>query len=922
MRSSFRLKPICFYLMGVMLYHHSYAEDAGRAGSEAQIQVLEDVHVKAKRVPKDKKVFTDARAVSTRQDIFKSGENLDNIVRSIPGAFTQQDKSSGIVSLNIRGDSGFGRVNTMVDGITQTFYSTSTDAGRAGGSSQFGASVDSNFIAGLDVVKGSFSGSAGINSLAGSANLRTLGVDDVVQGNNTYGLLLKGLTGTNSTKGNAMAAIGARKWLESGASAGVLYGHSRRGVAQNYRVGGGGQHIGNFGAEYLERRKQRYFVQEGGLKFNSNSGKWERDFQRPYWKTKWYQKYNDPQELQKYIEGHDKSWRENLAPQYDITPIDPSGLKQQSAGNLFKLEYDGVFNKYTAQFRDLNTKIGSRKIINRNYQFNYGLSLNPYTNLNLTAAYNSGRQKYPKGSKFTGWGLLKDFETYNNAKILDLNNTATFRLPRETELQTTLGFNYFHNEYGKNRFPEELGLFFDGPDQDNGLYSYLGRFKGDKGLLPQKSTIVQPAGSQYFNTFYFDAALKKDIYRLNYSTNAINYRFGGEYTGYYGSENEFKRAFGENSPAYKEHCDPSCGLYEPVLKKYGKKRANNHSVSISADFGDYFMPFAGYSRTHRMPNIQEMYFSQIGDSGVHTALKPERANTWQFGFNTYKKGLLKQDDILGLKLVGYRSRIDNYIHNVYGKWWDLNGDIPSWVGSTGLAYTIRHRNFKDKVHKHGFELELNYDYGRFFTNLSYAYQKSTQPTNFSDASESPNNASKEDQLKQGYGLSRVSALPRDYGRLEVGTRWLGNKLTLGGAMRYFGKSIRATAEERYIDGTNGGNTSNVRQLGKRSIKQTETLARQPLIFDFYAAYEPKKNLIFRAEVKNLFDRRYIDPLDAGNDAATQRYYSSFDPKDKDEDVTCNADKTLCNGKYGGTSKSVLTNFARGRTFLMTMSYKF
>ncbi|MDC9934180.1 hypothetical protein PSW70_23570, partial [Shigella flexneri] len=89
-------------------------------------------------------------------------------------------------------------------------------------------------------------------------------------------------------------------------------------------------------------------------------------------------------------------------------------------------------------------------------------------------------------------------------------------------------------------------------------------FKGDKGLLPQKSTIVQPAGSQYFNTFYFDAALKKDIYRLNYSTNAINYRFGGEYTGYYGSENEFKRAFGENSPAYKEHCDPSCGLYEPV----------------------------------------------------------------------------------------------------------------------------------------------------------------------------------------------------------------------------------------------------------------------------------------------------------------------------------------------------------------------
>lgn len=54
------------------------------------------------------------------------------------------------------------------------------------------------------------------------------------------------------------------------------------------------------------------------------SGKWERDLQRQYWKTKWYKKYEDPQELQKYIEEHDKSWRENLTPQYDITPIDPS----------------------------------------------------------------------------------------------------------------------------------------------------------------------------------------------------------------------------------------------------------------------------------------------------------------------------------------------------------------------------------------------------------------------------------------------------------------------------------------------------------------------------------------------------------------------------------------------------------------------
>ncbi len=47
----------------------------------------------------------------------------------------------------------------------------------------------------------------------------------------------------------------------------------------------------------------------------------------------------------------------------------------------------------------------------------------------------------------------------------------------------------------------------------------------------------------------------------------------------------------------------------------------------------------------------------MSDAGVNTALKPERAETYQLGFNTYKKGLFTQDDVLGVKLVGYRSFI-------------------------------------------------------------------------------------------------------------------------------------------------------------------------------------------------------------------------------------------------------------------------
>ena len=97
---------------------------------------LDQIDVVERIIANEKKPFTEAKAKSTREHVFKETQNIDNVVRSMPGAFTQQDKGSGVLSLNIRGETGFGRANTMVDGVTQTFYSTSMDSGQAGGNSQ------------------------------------------------------------------------------------------------------------------------------------------------------------------------------------------------------------------------------------------------------------------------------------------------------------------------------------------------------------------------------------------------------------------------------------------------------------------------------------------------------------------------------------------------------------------------------------------------------------------------------------------------------------------------------------------------------------------------------------------------------------------------------------------------------------------
>ncbi|HHE8981518.1 TPA: TonB-dependent receptor [Haemophilus influenzae] len=904
----------------------------GMTITQAQAEeTLGQIDVVEKVISNDKKPFTEAKAKSTRENVFKETQTIDQVIRSIPGAFTQQDKGSGVVSVNIRGENGLGRVNTMVDGVTQTFYSTALDSGQSGGSSQFGAAIDPNFIAGVDVNKSNFSGASGINALAGSANFRTLSVNDVITDDKPFGIILKGMTGSNATKSNFMTTAAGRKWLDNGGYVGVVYGYSQREVSQDYRIGGG-ERLASLGQDILAKEKEAYF-RTSGYVLNS-AGQWTPDLSKNAWSCNkptpelaekngfnctFYSRSDPKANVRKEIlkklitqkikpenipelqgsendsfgvKGTDKSFEDNKD-QYSVAPIEPGSLQSRSRSHLLKFEYSDDHHTLGAQIRTLDNKIGSRKIENRNYQINYNFNNNSYLDLNLMAAHNIGKTIYPKGGFFAGWRVRDKLITKNVANIIDINNSHTFLLPKEIDLKTTLGFNYFTNEYSKNRFPEELSLFYKGASGEPGRYKYTdGSLGGSQNLLPQRSVILQPSGKQKFKTVYFDTALSKGIYHLNYSVNFTHYAFNGEYVGY---ENTAKQ------------------INEPILHKSGHKKAFNHSATLSAELSDYFMPFFTYSRTHRMPNIQEMFFSQVSDAGVNTALKPEQSDTYQLGFNTYKKGLFTQDDVLGIKLVGYRSFIKNYIHNVYGEWWKNN--TPIWADSNGFRFTIAHQNYKPIVKKSGAELEINYDMGRFFANLSYAYQRTNQPTNYADASPRQNNASNKEILKQGYGLSRISMLPKDYGRLELGTRWFDQKLTLGIAARYYGKSKRASIKDECVKGVpcKIQGTGEEAEVVHNAIKKTEDIKKQPIILDLHVSYEPIKDLIIKAEVQNLLDKRYVDPLDAGNDAASQRYYSSLN------DSICSKNNAC---EDGGKDKTVLYNFARGRTYILSLNYKF
>ncbi|MGX2949238.1 TonB-dependent receptor domain-containing protein [Frederiksenia canicola] len=807
---------------------------------------LDVIEVQAQAIKEKDKVFLQTNAVSRRDQILNTSQSMDNIVRSIPGAFTQIDKSSGAVSVNIRGASGFGRVNTLIDGVSQTFYASSADSGDRGGStSQFGALIEPSFLTSVDVERGSFSGKNGANSLMGATHFRTLTANDLVQEGNKVGFLTKISGGTNAIGPNYVGVIGAKYAISDSKNIGLVYGYGWRKVSQDYKIGGG--------------RK----VTESSF---------------------------DLSELR------DEYDRINT----NTSPFNAAHLSQRPTSQIVKLEYEDAVNSFTLAHRHYQSTVAGRKLANQNYQLNYRLNPEtPLLDLNFLLAKNMGKQTYQQGKKIIGKPLLSSLIAKNNATTTDISNTLSIFLPSEVQWESTIGVNFLKNTYTKNRHPEELNFNLE-DDETNDDNDGFGLSNIKKSLY---SSTFQPDGSQKFNTIYLDNRLMYGMFTLDLNGNISRYRYRGDrykYVPFYHSALESQRNFAQRQRnqalvneltrqieeleekycAYDEDEDLICREVNIPMHHIGKGKNTNYSATLSAYLNDLFTPFISYSKTHRAPNVKEIFFSNIGDWGVNTNLQSETASTKQLGITGYNQSVFTENDSLGFKILGYKTKIKDYIFNV---------NKPSKYGTV-----IFHKNYEQPVKIKGIEVEFNYDMGWLYTHLTYAYQKTNQPVSFTDASSRVDNPSESERLTQGFGATKITTLPRDYGSLGLGSRLFDRKLEIGALMKYYGKSKRASTH-KFIN----------KQLSTgRVIEQsraTEEIKKQPLVFDFHISYQPTKNLTLRADVQNVFDKKYIDPLDSNNDSASQTIYNL--------DIS---DKYI----------TVLNNYARGRTYIFSVNYKF
>ncbi|WP_306151525.1 TonB-dependent receptor domain-containing protein [Roseovarius sp. MMSF_3281] len=149
---------------------------------------------------------TSSSEVSSEDLSLRYSGNPQTALESVPGAFTRQSSNQPGIEVNIRGMSGNGRVNSMIDGVPQNFKNTAGHE-NSGGNLVY---VHPEFLSAIEVQRGVVSGPEGAGTLIGSANFRTLSLDDVLMPGKTQGGMVRLKFGDNGYNHSGLVAYGKR----------------------------------------------------------------------------------------------------------------------------------------------------------------------------------------------------------------------------------------------------------------------------------------------------------------------------------------------------------------------------------------------------------------------------------------------------------------------------------------------------------------------------------------------------------------------------------------------------------------------------------------------------------------------------------------------------------------------------------------
>lgn len=498
-------------------------------------------------------------------------------------------------------------------------------------------------------------------------------------------------------------------------------------------------------------------------------------------------------------------------------------LNQKPKNHLAKIEILSSEHLGIFSYRRYDNHLAKREISGDNYQLNYNFNKNDFFDLRFIGAYQKTDQNFEKGAALGLFPLYKSkmMKSQNRAFSFDLSNGLNFDIFDGATQKTRFGVSFLDNEYKR---------ITNDPDWQN--------FTTEFGMIPQ--------GKQKIINFYLNNSF--DYYKFILATNFNLQKF---------KLNGKKGVCSDDNPL----CFPKeAGNFE--IKDINL----NYSFLASLNLNELFMPFISYSKATRPLNVQEVFTSGVYDTNINTKLKPEIAKTFQIGFNSFKSEILG-DDTFGLKMLYYKTNVDNYIYDRY-----------VLLGGAFIARDNGEAKFE------GVEIEASYNINYFYINLSHSYQKALKFP-LSDSHKIENG------LGMGGGQTQFAQLPQSYATLDIGTRLFDEKFIFGSVFKYTGKAKRVDPRT---------DLTNNKPPFMYAEPKTENLPNIPTIIDLYAIAKPNKNFTLKFEVQNLTDKNYMDALYAMNSNEFQQN----------------------NPNYDDTGITFFDNKARGRTYMASFVYKF
>lgn len=701
------------FLTGLLIVH-SQAYSAEKEGESvfSPLTIMDNTLDDKNNVGSSEESYYRPGAYSSRT-LNKNLQSLDASLRSMAGTYTQIDPLQGSISINIRGMNGLGRVNTMVDGVTQTYFGMAPASYHGGSNTAAGVPLDPNFLAEVDVTRGSSAGSQGVNALAGSANLRTIGIDDVLKEGRQTGLLSRFSVGDNGLGRTGMIAVaGKTETFDNGGALGAMVGISGTRTYATYKNGGG--------------RSSKDFI------------------------------------------GEDNKY-----------------LRQEPHSELYKLNFNpDQFNKIEFSARNYSNTFTRRDISSDDYYLRYNYApLNELVELNILASTSRGEQEYKPQAMYN----FNNSSTTNKSDAIDVNNTSRFKMADDLFATWQVGGKLMDTRYSRS--------FVQSTETDRNAFA--------------------PAGKQKISALYTGLTLDKDIYQLDLNLNYTRSQVEGH--------------------------KPACSAIEKCFPQgeatlHLDENAFNPSATFSAQVTPWLQPFVSWSRSSRAPNVQEVFFANEGGISMNPFLKPEKAETWEAGFNVNKKGLLLEEDSFHLKALAYQSRIKDYINSeAFMLCYDgmlCNDFQNSFDGFNANVYV----NTTSPVTNKGYEIEAGYDAGFAYANISWSKQHTDQPTSIASTVYS-------------FAYSDISDLPDYYATLDVGGRLFNQKLTIGSLIKFTGKSKRLSTE---------GISTDSNSVPKESMPDI------PTVVDLYSTWQMTDDVLLRFSVQNLTNRDYSEALNRMN----------------------------------------------------------